>query len=269
MADTLPPDLARALELARPRLGRLGSRVLFFRSTGSTNDVALNLAALGDHEGAVIVADQQTAGRGRRGHAWFSPAQSGLYASVVVSPGRARTEPARAIALLTLATGVALAEGIEAFSGLRPTLKWPNDVFIARRKVAGILAEASGSRPVGEAVVVGYGINVRPTMYPPELGDRATSLEAELGRRVDRHQMFVETLAALGRRYQDLLDGRFGAILDAWRDRAPSAIGAAVAWPTTAGEQSGITAGIDADGALLVQVGGRTERIIAGELTWR
>ena len=145
MADTLPPDLARALALARPRLGRLGSRVLFFRSTGSTNDVALNLAALGDHEGAVIVADQQTAGRGRRGHAWFSPAQSGLCASVVVSPGRARTEPARAIALLTLATGVALAEGIEAFSGLRPTLKWPNDVFIARRKFAGILAEASGS----------------------------------------------------------------------------------------------------------------------------
>ena len=256
------------MELARPRLGRIGSSILFFQSTGSTNDVALTLAASGDHEGAVIVADEQTAGRGRRGHVWFSPAQSGLYVSVVVSPARARTEPARAISLLTLATGVALAEGIEAFSGLRATLKWPNDVFIARRKLAGILAEASGTRPVGEAVVVGYGINVRSTAYPPELGDRATSLEAELGRHVDRDQIFVETLAALGRRYQDLLDGRFGAILDAWRDCAPSAIGAPVAWQTAAGEQSGITAGIDGDGALLVQVGGRTERVIAGELTW-
>jgi BirA family transcriptional regulator, biotin operon repressor / biotin---[acetyl-CoA-carboxylase] ligase len=268
MSHTLPPELFRAIERARPRLGRLGSSVLFLESTGSTNDVALRLAASGDHEGAVVVADEQTVGRGRRGHNWFSPAQSGLYVSVVVSPARARTEPARAIALLTLATGVALAEGIEAFSGLRASLKWPNDLFMARRKFAGILAEASGSRPVGEAVVLGYGINVRSTAYPPELGDRATSLEAELGRHVDRDQMLVETLVALARRYQDLLDGRFGAILDAWRDRAPSAIGARVAWQTATGEESGITAGIDDDGALLVQVGGRTERVIAGELKW-
>lgn len=268
MVDTLPPDLSRAVELARPRLGRLGSSVLFFQSTCSTNDVALTLAAAGDHEGAVIVADEQTAGRGRRGHVWFSPVESGLYVSVIVSPARARTTPGRALSLLTLATGVALAEGIEALTGLRATLKWPNDVLIGRRKLAGILAEASGARPLGEAVVVGYGINVRSTAYPPDLGDRATSLEAELGRHVDRDQTFIETLAALGRRYQDLLDGRFGAILDAWRDRAPSAIGARVAWQTAAGEQSGVTAGIDGDGALLVQVGGRTERLIAGELTW-
>jgi len=264
----LPPELSRAVALARPRMGRLGSSVRFFPSIGSTNDIALGLATSGDHEGAVIVADEQTAGRGRRGHVWFSPAQSGLYVSVIVSPSRARSTPSRAISLLTLATGVGLAEGIEVFSGLRPTLKWPNDVFLAGRKVAGILAEASGGRPVGDAVVVGYGINVRSTAYPPELGDRATSIEAELGRHVGRDEILVETLAAVGRRYDDLLDGRFGAILDAWRDRAPGALGATVAWQTTAGEQSGVTAGVDDDGALLVRVGARTERIIAGELTW-
>ena len=169
---------------------------------------------------------------------------------------------------MTLAAGVALTEGIEACTGLRPTLKWPNDLFLGPRKVAGILAEAAGQRPVGEVVVVGYGINVRSTAYPPELSDRATSLEAELGRPVERDQIFVETLAALARRYRDLLDGRYDAILDAWRDRAPSAAGRPVAWQTAAGARSGVTAGIDGDGALLVQSDGRTERIIAGELTW-
>ena len=116
-------------------------------------------------------------------------------------------------------------------------------------------------------MVVGYGINVLSTAFPPELRDRATSLESELGRAVDRHQLLVETLAALSRRYEDLLDGRFDAILDAWRRRAPGASGARVAWTTNAGTASGVTAGIDDRGALLVRVGDRVERIVSGELT--
>jgi BirA family biotin operon repressor/biotin-[acetyl-CoA-carboxylase] ligase len=268
MTDPLPPDLAHDVAFARPRLGCFGSRILYLPSTGSTNDVALNLAGSGDDEGVVVVADEQTAGRGRRGHDWFSPAGSGLYVSVVVAPARSRVDPMRAVSLLTLATGVALTEGLEAGSGLRATLKWPNDVFIGRRKLAGILAEASGSRPVGEVVVIGYGINVRSTAYPREIADRTTSLEAELGRHVDRNQIFVETLVALGRRYQELLDGRFDAILDAWRDRAPGAVGAPVELKTMAGPRRGVTAGVDDDGALRVQVGGRMERVIAGEVRW-
>jgi BirA family biotin operon repressor/biotin-[acetyl-CoA-carboxylase] ligase len=214
------------------------------------------------------VADEQTAGRGRRGHTWFSPPGSGLYVSVVLAPASAAADPARATALLTLAAGVALAEGIEQATGLRLDLKWPNDLQVSRRKLGGILAESSGIGGRFDTVIVGYGLNVRRTAFPPELGERATSLESELGRALDRHHLLAETLAALSRRYEDLLAGRFDAILDAWRGLAPAASGARVRWTTNAGDWSGVTAGIDDLGALLVRTGGRIERIVSGEITW-
>jgi len=233
---------------------------VFLRVTGSTNDVA---AAIGT-EGAVVVADEQVGGRGRRGRTWFSPPASGLYVSVVLMPGRARRDAARATAVLTLAAGVAIAEGIAASTGLLVDLKWPNDLYVGRRKLGGILAEADMP-----AVTLGYGINVSVAAYPREVATRATSLETELGRTVDRGAGLAETLAALARRYDDLLDGQADAILDAWRARAPGAVGARVSWTTPPGARSGITAGIDSWGALLVKTGGdSTERIVAGEVTW-
>ena len=210
----------------------------------------------------MVVAGAQTAGRGRRGRTWFSPPDSGLYVSVVLAPSRA-TDPSRAMRLLTLAVGIALADAVESSAGLCVDLKWPNDLYVARRKLAGILAEASG-----DAVVVGYGINVTATSFPPELRDRATSLESELGRACDRANLFAETLATIDARYADLLEGRFDAILDAWRRRAPAAIGARLSWTAATGTLTGTTAGIDHEGALLVRVGDRIERIIAGELSW-
>jgi BirA family transcriptional regulator, biotin operon repressor / biotin---[acetyl-CoA-carboxylase] ligase len=292
----IPEALVEAIARARPRLGRLASTLLYFPAIGSTNDIALAFSTSAEPppskkgsypfsgpvagekgydpffdppasaqrpDGLVVVADEQTAGRGRRGHAWFSPPGSGLYASVVLAPATARVDPLRATRLLTLAAGVALAEGIHAATSLSVSLKWPNDLLVARRKLAGILAEATD-----RLVVVGYGINVAAAAFPPELHDRATSLESELGRPVDRYRVLVETLAALSRRYEDLLDGRFDAILDAWRRHAPAASGARVTWTTMEGTQSGVTAGIDDQGALLVQVGDRVERIVSGEVRW-
>jgi BirA family transcriptional regulator, biotin operon repressor / biotin---[acetyl-CoA-carboxylase] ligase len=248
----------RALERARPRLGRLGSPFSFFPTIGSTNDAAALLA-----EGAVVVADQQTAGRGRRGHAWFSPPASGLYVSVVLAPRLAAIDPLRATQLVTLGAGVAIAEALETAAGLQADLKWPNDLYVGGRKLAGILAESSG-----DTVILGYGINVAPSAFPPELRDRVTSIESELGRGVDRHELFAETLAALSRRYEDLLSGRFDAILDAWRRRAPAAVGARVSRTVDGTVERGVTEGIDDRGALLVRVGERIERIVSGELTW-
>jgi BirA family biotin operon repressor/biotin-[acetyl-CoA-carboxylase] ligase len=279
----LPRELAEAIERARPRLGRLASSVLFFPTIGSTNDVALAWSAkdlgrsaslLGERsaqrlaEGLVVVADEQTAGRGRRGHSWFSPAGSGLYVSVVLAPGAARVDPARATMLLTLTAGVALAEGVEAATSVCVDLKWPNDLQVSRRKLAGILAEATSVGSATSGVIVGYGINVASTALPPDLRDRATSLESELGRPADRNDLLVETLVALSRRYEDLLAGRFDVILDAWRRRAPAASGARVTWTTAAGAEAGVTAGIDDHGALLVRVGERLERIVSGEVIW-
>jgi BirA family biotin operon repressor/biotin-[acetyl-CoA-carboxylase] ligase len=276
---SLPPEFADAL--ARVNVGRLASMVLFYPTIGSTNDVAVSLAAAGQPdagsrpaaEGLVVLADEQTAGRGRRGHAWFSPRGSGLYVSVVLAPGAARIDPARATMLLTLMAGVAVAEGIEAATGLRADLKWPNDLLVGGRKLAGILSEGVRSHATAgparmDAVVVGYGINIKPSAYPPELCERVTSIEAERGGAADRAWVLAQTLAALSIRYDDLLDGRFDAILDAWRSRAPASVGARVTWRTPAGPQLGLTAGVDEAGALLVRVGDRIERIVGGELLW-
>src|SRR5206468_4182920 len=146
----------------------------------------------------------------RRGRAWLSPPDSGLYVSVVLTPGRAHADGDRATTLVTLAAGVALAEGVEAATALRVDLKWPNDLYVTRRKLAGVLAEAVAAGPEShgtgiDAVIVGYGINVGAMAFPPELATKATSLESELGRPVDRAQLFAETLTALARRYEDLL----------------------------------------------------------------
>ena len=259
----LPPDFIDAIADIGARLSPLGRRFEFFPSIGSTNDVAAHHAASGDHEGAVFVADAQTTGRGRRGRTWFSPPGAGLYVSTILRPSRS-LDGERAVLLTTIASGVALVEGVRQATGLAPSLKWPNDLYVGRRKLAGILAEG-----IGDSVVLGYGINVGAASFPPDLGDRATSLETELGRDVDRARVFGETLAALAARYSDLLDGRFDAILDGWRALAPSAQGARVSWTTPAGERTGVTAGIDDRGALLVRCGDRTERIVAGELVWR
>lgn len=243
-------------------MGRFCDAVRYFSTIGSTNDVAAHHAAAGDHECAVFVADAQTSGRGRRGRTWFSPPAAGLYVSTILRPSRSR-EPERATLLTTMAAGVAIVEGVTRATGLTPSLKWPNDLYVEKRKLAGILAEG-----VGEFVVLGYGINISTASFPGELRDRATSLETELGRAVDRASVCAETLASLARRYDDLLSARFDAILDAWRALAPGAQGARVAWTTPAGERTGVTAGIDDRGALLVRCGAEIERIVAGELIW-
>ena len=172
--------------------------------------------------------------------------------------------------LLTLAGGVAVAEGIRAGTGLPVELKWPNDVVVGRprRKLAGILAEAATVAGQIDHVVLGVGINLSAAAYPPELAGRASSLEVELGRPVDRAAVLAETLAALGERYADLRAGRARAVLDRWRALAPSAEGSPVEWTAREGPRAGTAAGIDDDGALLVRRAHGLERIVAGEVRW-
>ena len=116
--------------------------------------------------------------------------------------------------------------------------------------------------------MLGFGLNVSAAAYPAELSDRVTSLESELGRRVDRAELCAQSLARLAARYDDLLEARFDAILDAWRARSPGSRGLRVSWETPGGTQSGVTIGVDEVGALLVRVGERTERLVAGEVSW-
>lgn len=265
----LPSDLADPLAHARARVHPFASRVLWFPETTSTNDVAAAAADADAPEGLLVAADCQTAGRGRQGRAWASPPGAGIYATVVLRPSPA------AVPLITIAAGVAVAEGVEAATGLRTLLKWPNDLLAPEReaaadgrKVAGILAEA-GSSAAGQWVALGFGINVLPGAYPSDVAARATSLSTELGRVVDRGTLLVECLAALARRYSDLSSGRRAAVLDAWRQRAAETLGRRVEWDAGGVVREGIARDIDATGALLVQDGGGWQRVIAGEVRWR
>jgi BirA family biotin operon repressor/biotin-[acetyl-CoA-carboxylase] ligase len=242
--------------------------LVFLSSTGSTNDVAQSLAESGAPNGAVVVALAQTAGRGRQGREWFSPPRAGLYLSVVI-------RSVAIVPMLTLAAGVAVADGIHHATGLPVNIKWPNDIVVRddrapgrRRKLAGILAEGSAGEAGVQHVVLGIGINVRQADYPPELAGRVTSLEHELGRPVDAGLVLAEILAGLNGQVTSLEAGRGAEILARWRSLAPGASGASVSWSDHGTTVRGVTAGIDADGALLIRTGNDVRRVISGEVVW-
>jgi BirA family transcriptional regulator, biotin operon repressor / biotin---[acetyl-CoA-carboxylase] ligase len=224
-------------------------------------DETARAAALGSAAGLVVVAEQQTAGRGRRGHTWASPAGAGLYFSYLA-------RPTRHVGLVTLAAGVGVREGVSRATGLTPQLKWPNDLLMGTRKLAGILAEGTGIGTPGAIVTIGVGVNLRPAAYPPDVAARATSLESELGCPVSAAAVLVAVLEQLADRLAALEADRTDDILQAWRAASPTAAGAIVTWSDHGGEKSGTTAGIDEEGALLVRTPTGLERVIAGALDW-
>lgn len=238
-------------------------------TVGSTNDLALTLAHDGAPDGTAVVADQQTDGRGRHGRSWWSPPGAGMYLSVVVRPGRDVAQTAA----VTLAAGVALATAVRNLTALPVELKWPNDLVIGRpwRKLAGILCEASQLGGDDGVVIVGMGVNLRRSAYPPEIADRATSISEECPHDIERDRLALECRQELARTVGWLRAGAVAAVLDEWRgfgraalDRAP------VRWRDGAGEHRGTTIGLSDDGALLVRAMGAqtSQRIVAGEVMW-
>ena len=259
--ESLPQDIAEALARAGSRLCLFQHRFAWHEDIGSTNDMAMTAAAGGAPEGFVVAANAQSSGRGRLGRRWASPPGAGLYVSVVLHP------PRQVLSLLTIAAGVAVAEGIEAATGLGTAVKWPNDVYVGSRKLAGILAEA-GSSATGDHVVVGFGVNVCPAVLPPDVMTRATSIEGELGRSVDRGLVLAECLAAIASRYQMLKRGAGDEVITAWRARAAQHMHRRVEWDAEDGVRRGIALDIDPTGALLVRVDDQIVRVISGEVRW-
>lgn len=253
----IPEELAGPLTRTRERLGFFASAILWYPEVGSTNDVAGVLADRGADEGLVVVADRQTTGRGRLGRSWVSPPCAGIYTSVVLRPS------SQAASLLTIAAGVAVADGIAAATGLDAAVKWPNDVHAGGRKLAGILAEGAARH-----VVLGIGINVRQAAYPADVAARATSIEAELGRRVDRGLVLAECLAALAVRYRQLQNGHGRLVVDAWRRRAAQMMGRRVEWESAGQLQRGTAESVDDDGSLVVKIDSGACRIRSGEVRW-
>src|SRR5918911_2879034 len=193
------PDSLRPEEVV-PRLrGRLGRTYRFVESCPSTQ----RLLGADDPEGAVVVADEQTEGRGRLGRRWLAPAGTSLLVSILLRP---QVEPAR-LPELSVVAGRACAEAIAEVTGLEPEVKFPNDVLLGGRKVAGILAEASEGR-----VVLGVGVNVaqKPGELPPDARTPATSLAIETGRAIDRGELLLALLGRLERHYDEWRSGGAG-----------------------------------------------------------
>jgi BirA family biotin operon repressor/biotin-[acetyl-CoA-carboxylase] ligase len=260
----LPDDFLEPLARAADRLGIFREQIVWYADATSTNDLAATMADRGVAEGRVVVANAQSAGRGRQGRTWVSPPGAGLYMSAVLRPHE------RALPLLTIAAGVAVVEGIQAATGLAADVKWPNDVYVHGRKVAGILAEASSSNAAGaiQHVILGAGINVMPAAYPPEVAGRATSLEAELGRPSDRGLLLAEYLCSLAARYDDLQRGRAATVVGAWRARAAAMLGRRVQWEGAGATRDGVALDIDDTGALVVRTATGPVRVTAGEVRW-
>jgi BirA family transcriptional regulator, biotin operon repressor / biotin---[acetyl-CoA-carboxylase] ligase len=243
---------------------RLGSRFHYFRQIDSTNSHARQLAADGAFEGEIVVAEEQTSGRGRLGRKWFSPPYVNLYLSVILRPSLPVSEAAQ----LTLMAAVALREAIGSYSCEAPVIKWPNDILIQGRKIAGVLIESSCTADSVEFVIIGIGINVnsRRDLMPESIRDRATSLLAINGAPVTREDLLRGLIQAIDRCYGILQERGFSAIAREWeahfglRGRTVKA---------EAGDHTfiGTAKGIDRDGALLVErENGKVERVIAGDV---
>jgi len=245
----------------------VGRSLKVLADAGSTNDLAVEAGRQGAEEGLAILADRQTAGRGRRGRAWASPGGVGLYTSILLRPRR----PLSQVPLLTLASGLAAAEAIEEVAGLPARLKWPNDILVNGRKVAGILTETASVDERVSQVVIGIGINVNhaPGDLPAELRPAATSLLLATGRTVARREVAAALYSALDRWYRLFREGDTGAILAAGRQRSAT-LGRHVEVFEDGARWRGLAVDLDADGALLVQEeAGGVRRVLAGDVSIR
>ncbi len=226
---------------------------------GSTNDEAKRMAHEGAPEGTVVVAARQTAGRGRRGRAWVS-AEGNLFLSVILRP---RIAPADAPPLAP-AMGLAVALAIEEVAPLSAELKWPNDVKVGGRKVAGVLSESLVSAGALSAVIVGIGLNVGAEL-PPELAEIATTLSREAVRNVRKGEIEEALLKSIADVYARFLDGGFAAVHDEWQAR-DALLGTEVRIDTGTRVVTGTARGITAAGALRVESAATLTEITTGEI---
>jgi BirA family transcriptional regulator, biotin operon repressor / biotin---[acetyl-CoA-carboxylase] ligase len=234
--------------VAAPALVRLGR-------VDSTQTVAFALAADGAVDRTVVVAQAQTAGRGRRGRLWLDEPGASLLTSIILRP---RLEPAR-LPTLSLAAGVAVVEALERVTGLKPRLKWPNDVLVDGRKLAGILLESRlGPSPL---VVLGIGVNLTQRVFPPDLAERATSVRLATGRRVDADTLLTALLESLDTWRTRLETEGWAPIRERW-----CALTETLGRRVSIDDVQGIAVDVDEDGALIVAEGDVRRRVVAGEV---
>jgi BirA family transcriptional regulator, biotin operon repressor / biotin---[acetyl-CoA-carboxylase] ligase len=245
--------------------GRIGWDIHYFREVDSTQRVGAELAHNGAGEGTVVIAELQSAGRGRLGRTWHSPPGLNLYVTVILRP---RMPPAE-VPRLSLVAGIAAAETLETVAPGLVTLKWPNDIWLSGRKAGGIIAEAVSDASSGiVCVLLGIGLNLNLACedMPAELRDKATSVLIATGQKVDRIQLAAKLFSLLDFRYRETEHKGFAAVRPLY-ERYFALDGRRVTVIEGHTRTSGVARGIDADGALVLETERGPIRILTGDVS--
>ena len=246
-------------------MAQLGSTILRYDSVSSTNDVARELAASGAGEGVCVIAREQSAGRGRQGRLWSSPAGEGLYLSLVLRPQIKAADSA----IITLAAAVGVAETLTLDFEVSADIKWPNDVLASGRKICGILVESAIQNNQLQYAVMGIGVNIAQRSFPGDLGISATSLLLETGRLIEPEDFAQPMIERLEQWYTTVIDHP-EKVVDRWEELSSYARGRRVGVVLPEGSIEGITRGLTSRGALILETAnGETREVVAGEVSLR
>jgi BirA family transcriptional regulator, biotin operon repressor / biotin---[acetyl-CoA-carboxylase] ligase len=258
--DILTPDMVRK----RLKGSLFGKRVYHFFKTDSTNRVAMELGYSDEPEGAVVLAEEQTAGRGRAGRSWHSERGAGLYVTVLLRP---KLSPVQA-PLLTMLAGLSAHTAVLAQTGLAAELKWPNDLLIHGKKLGGILTEMHAEPNAVRFVIVGMGINVNQEKFPGELAETATSLRRETGRAQSRLELLVKLLSQFETDYNRFVREGAAYVVQRFELVSSFANGRRVRVDTGAETYLGVTDGLSPEGLLIVKRdSGVSGAVIAGDVS--
>jgi BirA family biotin operon repressor/biotin-[acetyl-CoA-carboxylase] ligase len=240
----------------------IGSKIFVFETIDSTNACAKTLGDAGTEEGTVVVADHQTNGRGRHGRSWIGEPGANLLLSLLLRP----VIPKDLVGLLTLYASVAIARAIEKASRCSIECKWPNDLLLNGKKFCGILLENSFQQGELSYSVIGAGINVNQTQFPPELEQRATSLARECNTTFDRKQLLQGTLREMDSLYDDVRLGKLDRVTKEWSQRC-TMFGQPVTVEQHHQTISGVAVKLHYDGGLILETPTGSTTVYAGDVT--
>ena len=238
--------------------------IFHFKEADSTNIKAKELADRGAVEGTLVISEKQTSGRGRKGRSWFSPSQEGIYISLILRPSISPSEAPKT----TLLTAVAVAEALLSLTRLKVSIKWPNDILVGGKKIAGILTEISAEMDAIDYIVVGLGLNVNTPDFPLDIKDNATSILIETGKYFHRVDIIKEYLKQYEKYYEILGIIGFEPIIKRWKELT-NIIGRWITIEATNTEYTGEVQDIDKDGLLILKDGrGKFHRIFSGVVSF-
>ena len=244
---------------------KIGRQIFYFPSVSSTNTTAKEIAEKGFQEGTVVIGEMQTSGKGRLSRGWHSPFGTGIWMSLIVKPAIAPMDAAK----ITLLTAVSAAQAVKEECGLKPGIKWPNDLLFQGKKLCGILTEMKADMDQIHYIIVGIGINVNDTEFPEDIRDTATSLKLAAGKEINRIKLAAAVLNRWEVNYLEFLESGFSRIKSRWKEHAVN-LGQPVTVYTLQETIRGRALDIDDEGMLLVQdQQGKIHKIVAGDVSLR